>query len=133
MVLKPGERGLALADFFRVEDGKVVEHWDVIQEVPESAANANGWSRQAGGVSLIQTREQDCEPGVASCSLSLGELLELPFMHGGQPIERGRWPDSRVAGHTRVTQALHVRSIPDLRAIPRNLRSFSGQTGNKAE
>ena len=40
--LKPGEPGLALADFFRLEDGKVVEHWDVIQPVPENAANANG-------------------------------------------------------------------------------------------
>lgn len=42
LVLKPGDRGRALADFFRLEDGKVVEHWDVIQEVPESAANTNG-------------------------------------------------------------------------------------------
>jgi len=33
---------MALADFFRLEDGKVVEHWDVIQPVPENSANANG-------------------------------------------------------------------------------------------
>jgi predicted SnoaL-like aldol condensation-catalyzing enzyme len=31
------DRGTALADFFRLEDGKVVEHWDVVP-VPESAA-----------------------------------------------------------------------------------------------
>ncbi|HEX5914107.1 MAG TPA: nuclear transport factor 2 family protein, partial [Rubrobacter sp.] len=35
----PEDRGTAVADFFRLEDGKVVEHWDVLQEVPESAAN----------------------------------------------------------------------------------------------
>jgi predicted SnoaL-like aldol condensation-catalyzing enzyme len=29
-------------DFFRLEDGKIVEHWDVIQEVPETSANNNG-------------------------------------------------------------------------------------------
>jgi predicted SnoaL-like aldol condensation-catalyzing enzyme len=29
-------------DFFRLEDGKIVEHWDVIQEVPETSANTNG-------------------------------------------------------------------------------------------
>src|SRR5215210_4240500 len=35
----PEDRGSAAADFFRLEDGKVVEHWDVLQPVPESAAN----------------------------------------------------------------------------------------------
>ena len=35
----PEDRGAAAADFFRLEDGKIVEHWDVLQLVPESAAN----------------------------------------------------------------------------------------------
>ncbi|CAM5709000.1 nuclear transport factor 2 family protein [Streptomyces canus] len=39
--LKPGDRGMAVADFWRVVDGKIVEHWDVIQEVPEKSANDN--------------------------------------------------------------------------------------------
>jgi predicted SnoaL-like aldol condensation-catalyzing enzyme len=38
----PDNHGRALADFFRLEDGKVVEHWDVIQDVPATAANDNG-------------------------------------------------------------------------------------------
>lgn len=42
LVLEPGKPGRALADYFRLEDGKVVEHWDVIQDVPDSAANDNG-------------------------------------------------------------------------------------------
>ena len=42
LILEPGQPGRALADFFRLENGKVVEHWDVIQEVPETAANPNG-------------------------------------------------------------------------------------------
>jgi predicted SnoaL-like aldol condensation-catalyzing enzyme len=37
----PGARGNAIIDIFRLEDGKIVEHWDVRQEVPEKAANAN--------------------------------------------------------------------------------------------
>lgn len=36
------DRGMALVDIFRVENGKLAEHWDVMQPVPETAANANG-------------------------------------------------------------------------------------------
>jgi predicted SnoaL-like aldol condensation-catalyzing enzyme len=34
-------RGRAVIDIFRVEDGKVVEHWDVVQDVPENPKNQN--------------------------------------------------------------------------------------------
>lgn len=38
-----GGKTHAFYDLFRVEDGKMVEHWDVIQEVPtEGLANTNG-------------------------------------------------------------------------------------------
>jgi predicted SnoaL-like aldol condensation-catalyzing enzyme len=38
----PENRGGAFMDFFRLEDGKIVEHWDVIQQVPEISENNNG-------------------------------------------------------------------------------------------
>jgi predicted SnoaL-like aldol condensation-catalyzing enzyme len=40
-VREPNDSGLAVMDVFRLEDGKIVEHWDAIQELPEKAANAN--------------------------------------------------------------------------------------------
>lgn len=39
----PGDHDYATADFFRFDEhGKVVEHWDVKQVLPDKAANNNG-------------------------------------------------------------------------------------------
>ena len=37
----PGDAGLAVVDIFRCEGGLIVEHWDVIQDVPENPVNPN--------------------------------------------------------------------------------------------
>ena len=39
MRTSPEVRGMAAVDIFRVENGKVVEHWDVVQPIPEKSAN----------------------------------------------------------------------------------------------
>jgi predicted SnoaL-like aldol condensation-catalyzing enzyme len=38
----PNMRGRAIIEIFRLENGTIDEHWDVIQEIPEESANPNG-------------------------------------------------------------------------------------------
>ena len=39
--MKADDRGMAVVDIFRFEKGKIVEHWDVVQPIPEKSANTN--------------------------------------------------------------------------------------------
>jgi len=37
----PEDTGQAMVDIFRVENSKIVEHWNVSQDIPENPANKN--------------------------------------------------------------------------------------------
>ena len=37
-----GDRGIAVVDILRVKGCRIMEHWDVVQQVPEKSANTNG-------------------------------------------------------------------------------------------
>jgi len=39
--MKADDRGMAVVDIFRFEKGKIVEHWDVVQPIPEKSVNNN--------------------------------------------------------------------------------------------
>lgn len=39
--LEKDDPGLAVIDIWRLENGKIVEHWDVMQKVPETTASGN--------------------------------------------------------------------------------------------
>ncbi|MBP2199131.1 nuclear transport factor 2 family protein [Pantoea cypripedii] len=40
-VRETGTRGNAIVDIFRLENGKIVEHWDVTQAIPEKTVSGN--------------------------------------------------------------------------------------------
>lgn len=42
VMTSPEDRGMAVVDIFRLEKGKVVEHWDVGTPVPTVTSNDNG-------------------------------------------------------------------------------------------
>ena len=41
ITMMPEDRGMAGVEIFRLQDSKIVEHWNVLQPVPEQAANDN--------------------------------------------------------------------------------------------
>ncbi len=39
VIRHPGDPGIAVVDWYRIEDGEIVEHWDVVQPVPANPVN----------------------------------------------------------------------------------------------
>jgi predicted SnoaL-like aldol condensation-catalyzing enzyme len=62
LVPVPGTRGDALVDIFRVQDGKIAEHWDVTQAVPETTASGNDMFS-----TLSHPQVDEPLPGVSRC------------------------------------------------------------------
>lgn len=140
-VLTPGEPGRNLVDTFRVEDGKVVEHWDVIQPVEAlkfPPIHDNGLFNQAGDgilVDMDKTEENRAlvtafytaygiEKDAEKCAQFLGEtyLQHNPNVQDGPEnflnfvrFRRAYFPQGRNAIKLTVAQGnlvgFHVHSV----------------------
>ena len=42
VIFQPGDEGFAVVDIFRIANGKIAEHWDVMQPITPSTKNDNG-------------------------------------------------------------------------------------------
>ncbi len=41
VIFNPGDEGFAVVDIFRIEDGRIAEHWDVMQPIISAGAKNN--------------------------------------------------------------------------------------------
>ena len=41
-IRQPGDPGMSIVDIFRMEDDRVKEHWEVLQDIPETLPHDNG-------------------------------------------------------------------------------------------
>lgn len=42
VIFNPGDEGFAVVDIFRIERGRIAEHWDVMQPITGNSKNNNG-------------------------------------------------------------------------------------------
>ena len=42
VIFNPGDEGFAVVDIFRIERGRIAEHWDVMQPITSGSKNNNG-------------------------------------------------------------------------------------------
>jgi predicted SnoaL-like aldol condensation-catalyzing enzyme len=42
VIFQPGDAGLAVVDIFRIANGRIAEHWDVMQPISADTKNNNG-------------------------------------------------------------------------------------------
>ena len=42
VIFQPGDEGFAVVDIFRIADGLIAEHWDVMQPITANTKNSNG-------------------------------------------------------------------------------------------
>jgi predicted SnoaL-like aldol condensation-catalyzing enzyme len=103
----PDDTGRMFADIWRVKDGRIVEHWDIIQPIPAIRANHNGYacgiaedyqsarSRQDGPAEPACGRPNPNASRTKSVEVVDAYLQEVSGGHVREAIQRWFAPDYR--------------------------------------
>ena len=112
----PGAPANAVVDIFRVNNCRIVEHWDVIQPVPESSANGN---------TMFDTVEPPPLGGPSEpCTLSARQVVErfipLFYEQGNVREAYDSWVHENYQQHNPGAQNGRASAIAFLEPIYRN-------------
>jgi len=105
----PGRRGSAIVDIFELEDGKIVAHGDVMQPIPEDAANRNGMFQPSGTwVGDVAVMRATSPPDALGVPVALRHrytrrrprrrAVHRP-VRGAEPVGRPRTLNALLTGH----------------------------------
>lgn len=86
LILEPGSKGTALVDIFRIDKGKIAEHWNVQQQVPDSTASGHDMFS-----TLSTPRLPGPDPRASSTDsekIALGMMLGLTVDHDVTALDR---------------------------------------------
>lgn len=70
-----GDRGMATMDIFRFEDSRIVEHWDVVQPVPETSKSGHGMFDGEGGNTTTLAKVGDEDANIALVTKLYAEVF----------------------------------------------------------
>ncbi len=88
-----GERGWAVVDIMRIKDGYVVEHWDVMQEVPETATQRTTGCSEGTRNAAAAGRKRKGPQG------PFQGRLQPPHAHRARPARRAYRPRRALQAH----------------------------------
>ncbi|WP_092557573.1 zinc-binding dehydrogenase [Herbiconiux ginsengi] len=119
----PGTSGLAVFDIFRFQDGKIAEHWDILQEVPDTVAD-NAFTTLSNPGSTLPTQRwftphnREVVRNYVKEVLGERNLDSLPSYVGPDYFEHGLHVP-RGGGDLRADLAAYFEANPQLTITPK--------------